>query len=411
MKLFEDLASELDADWRQRGCNEFALPELASSALERFAPARAITPHDVFCWLIETDRLPGQFDPASRFGNLSLTVAARDGFHIDVLVWTNSTTSIHQHSFSGAFHVLSGSSLHALWSFQETRHWNERLKSGRLAMRHTELLRSGSTRAILPGTAMIHSLFHLDSPSLTVVVRTPSVANASPQLSYERSGLAFDPHRDHEAGEKVRQLLDALWASEHLERAPLSEIALRRIGIDVAARIVLSIGARAPAEVRSRLIDILARRDAELAGLLSATLAQKDRDRLLVGLRSRTQSPQHRMLLALVLNLPDRDSIDAVLSQIAPGEAPEDWLWSAIRSMHDTTSQGSDRNILGFALNEASEQTIKLLLRGHPADVVSRTVAEHEELVEDARALCSALSALPVLSPLLEPRSALEQHA
>jgi hypothetical protein len=411
VQLFEDLASELDSAWLQYGRDEVAWPELAQTMLDRFAPASAIAPIEVFRWLIDTDQLPRQFDPHSHFGNLALTVATRDDFHIDVLVWTDATTTIHQHCFSGAFHVLCGSSLHTLWSFQETRQWSDRLKGGQLAVRSTEWLRNGSTRAILPGTAMIHSLFHLDSPSITVVVRTPSATKVSPQLTYQRSGLALDPFFDLGPAEKVRQLLTVLWESDHSECIPLSEIALRNVSLDAAARIVSSIGSQGSAEVAASLVGMLAKRDPELATLLGATFARKRCDRVLVGLRRQTRSPRHRMLLALVLNLPNRSSIDLALAQIAPGEVPEDWLWSTIRSMHDTLDRGFNRNLLGFALNEVSEQTIKLLLRGHPAEDVSRAVAEHDELVDDARALCAALSASPILSPLLESRLALEQHA
>ncbi len=409
MQIFEDLASELHSTWMQQRRDELAFPELAQEMLERFAPASAIAPDDVFRWLVDTNQIPQQFDPRSSFGNFALTAAKRDAFHIDVLVWTDSTTSIHQHGFTGAFHVLCGSSLHTLWSFQESRRWNDRLKHGQLAVRATEWLRTGSTRPILPGEVMIHSLFHLESPSMTVVVRTPSSAVVSPPLSYDRTGLAYDPYFELGRVEKICQLLYMLWASNHPQRMALSEAALAGVDAHSAVRIILR--SQVTIETQMRLIDILAGRDAELAMLLRETVVQRERDRLLVDLRKQTLSPRHRTLLALVLNLPDRTSIDHVLRQVAPDEAPEDWLWDTIRSMHDTPSRRDDqKSVLGFALNEASELTLKMLLRGHSVDEVSKTVAGYDELVEDARALCSTLSALPLLSPLLEQGLAPEQH-
>lgn len=406
MKVFEDLASELHTAWTERGRDELAFPELAQSALERFAAESSPTkPDEVFHWLAATDQVPRQFDPRSTFGNLAVTVATREDFHIDVLVWTDSTTAIHEHSFSGAFHVLHGSSLQTLWSFQETRRWSDRLKSGQLSVRATEWLRTGSTRPILPGAAMIHSLFHLDSPSVTVVVRTPSSAVASPQMCYLRSGLAYDQQTEFARIEKVRQLLCLLWACDHPKREALSEAALSGIDVHSAVRIILSIRSQTPAGTERRLIDLLAAREPDLASLLRETISRLDRDRSLIDLRKQTRSPRHRMLLALVLNLPDRDSINSVLRQIVPGETPENWLWDTIRSMHDTPNPRSDQNsVLGFSLNEISEEVIKMLLRGHSVDDVSKTVAGHDELVEDVRALCSALSTLPVLSPLLGHR-------
>jgi hypothetical protein len=411
MQLFESLASELHSAWMQRGRDELAFAELARTTLDRFAPASTVAVDDLFRWLVETDRIPHQFDPRSGFGNFALTVAERDGFHIDVLVWTDSTTAIHQHGFSGAFHVLCGSSLHTLWSFKESRRWSDRLKHGQLAVRATEWLKAGSTRSILPGETMIHSLFHLESPSMTVVVRTPSAAVLSPPLSYERSGLAYDPYFELARVEKVRQLLCMLWASDHPRRVALSEAALRGVDAHSAARIISSIRSQATIETQMRLVDILAGRDAELAELLRETVSRRERDRALVDLRKQTRSPRHRMLLALVLNLPDRASIDLALRQIAPEDSPADWLFDSIRSMHDTPGRQRGRdNLLGLSLNEASEQTIRMLLRGHSVEQVSQTVAGHDDLVEDVRALCSTLSALPVLGPLLEQRLAPEQH-
>ena len=208
MRFFEDLASELNAAWTTQGREERAFPALAQAALERFAPASTLTPDDLFRWLVETDQLPQQFDPHSSFGNLAVTVATREDFHVDALVWIDATTSIHQHGFSGAFHVLHGSSLHTLWSFKETRHWSDRLKAGQLTVRSTEWLKTGSTPTHHPpGAEMIHSLFHLEAPSLTIVVRTPSSADLSPPLSYERSGLAYDPHSTLDRAEDVRPAL------------------------------------------------------------------------------------------------------------------------------------------------------------------------------------------------------------
>lgn len=411
VEAFEHLASELHSAWTRRGRDESVFPQLAASALERFATASPVRPDDLFHWVAATDQIPRQFDPRSTFGDFSVTVASREDFYIDVLVWTDSSTAVHQHSFSGAFHVLHGSSLHTLWSFEETGRWSDRLKSGQLTVRGTEWLQAGSTRPILPGPAMIHSLFHLESPSVTVVVRTPSAAVHSPQLCYQRSGLAYDERIELARVGKVRQLLRLLWASEHPRRMALSEAALSGVDAHSAVRIILSMRAQTPAGTQACLIDLFGVREPELAKMLRETVSRSERDRSLLDLRKQTQSPRHRMLLALVLNLPDRHSVDSVLRQVAPGESPESWLWETIRSMHETPGRGRDgRSVLGVSLNEVSEEVLKMMLHGESVDEVSRIIAGDDELVEDARALCSTLSALPVLSPLLAQQVTLARH-
>ena len=407
MQVFEDLASNIHAAWTRCGRDELAFPEIAQSMLEGFS-ASAVQPDDVFRWLVTTDNLPLQFDPRSKFGNFALTVATRDDFYVELLAWTDSTTAIHQHGFSGAFHVLGGSSLQSLWSFHESRRWSDRLKAGRLALRSTEYLRTGSTRPILPRDEMIHSLFHLESPSVTVVVRTPASAVFVPQLSYERSGLAYDPRAELARTEKIFQLIRVLWTSNHPQRIQLSQAAMSTVDAFSAVRIILSLGFRM-AEAQASLIETWKERDAELAALLQETVAGVRRDRFIIDLRKQTRSPRHRMLLALVLNLPDRPAIASALRQIAPEESPEDWLWETIRSMHATPSQRSDgKNALGLSLGEPSEEILSMLLHGHSVDEVSRSVARSDGQVEETRASCLTVAASAVLAPLLQQPSRLE---
>src|SRR5215471_27268 len=107
MLVFEDLASKIHKEWTRCGRDEFAFPQLCQSMLERF-PASTVGPDDLFRWLVTTESLPTQSDPDSKFGNVALTVATREDFFIQVLIWTDSTTGVHQHGFSGAFLVLHG---------------------------------------------------------------------------------------------------------------------------------------------------------------------------------------------------------------------------------------------------------------------------------------------------------------
>ncbi len=402
MQYFESVAADLCAAWSRGGRKDSVFHEIASRILERSPPASAVAADEVFHWLIETDLLPRQFDPRSSFGNFALTVAAREGFHIDLLVWTDSTTAIHQHGFSGAFHVLQGSSLHTLWSYDEHRRWSERLRQGRLTVRNTEWLGIGSTRPILTGASMIHSLFHLDQPSMTLVVRTATSASGTSPLNYERSGLAYDPHNEPERIAKIRQFLGMLWGSGNPQRMAWAEAAIARLDAHSAARVVSTLAPQATEDEATVLIEIAARGDQGFAELLRETRRCRERDRALVQLRKRTRLPRHRMLLALVLNLPNRNAIDQALRQIVPGETPDEWLWETLRSMHDTPERSRDcPNILGLTLNDVSEEVLQMLLRGRSVDDISQTIATEAELVDDVRALCLTLSASPLLRPLV----------
>jgi hypothetical protein len=41
--------------------------------------------------------------------------------YIQILFWLEGRRDIHQHEFSGAFHVLTGSSIHSMFAFENAR--------------------------------------------------------------------------------------------------------------------------------------------------------------------------------------------------------------------------------------------------------------------------------------------------
>lgn len=150
--------------------------------------------------------LPEQEDPRAAFGEPPLTLFRGDEFFVSALYWLDGTTTIHQHSFSGAFRVMCGSSLHVPYRFEPRETVSDQLMLGALEMRAPEILHCGETRAIHYGDAFIHSLFHLDRPSVTAVIRTYS--DRSPQPVYMRPGLAVDPiPRDNSMIRRLQSLL------------------------------------------------------------------------------------------------------------------------------------------------------------------------------------------------------------
>ena len=85
-----------------------------------------------------------------------------------------------------------------------------------------ELLRIGThTVPIISGQHVIHSLFHLDSPSVTVVVRTQHDPGTGPQLNYMPPHIAFDPHFTDSLTTRRKQLLDVLERTEDISYAEL----------------------------------------------------------------------------------------------------------------------------------------------------------------------------------------------
>ena len=187
INYFQQLGESVAARWRAKSFDEAAFPEVAASALRESKPSDNVDPLEILREFQSNWTVP-QMDGSARFGQPPITVYYHPLFYIDVYYWLDGTTSIHQHAFSGAFHVLEGASVHSQYQFDLKHRVNTSLLLGNLRLASVNHLQVGDTQEIIAGRGMIHSLFHLDRPSCTVVIRTLSEAIGLPQYDY------FAPH-------------------------------------------------------------------------------------------------------------------------------------------------------------------------------------------------------------------------
>ena len=138
---FEQLGNIVEAQWEKAGRTESSFAEIATTALADSRVLTTIEPRDIVTWLMKGHDVPGQ--NASDFGQPPINVYVSNGFYIQVLFWLDSTTAIHEHSFSGAFGVLSGSSVQSTYSFETEQAPSERLIVGHTRFLSSELLYRG----------------------------------------------------------------------------------------------------------------------------------------------------------------------------------------------------------------------------------------------------------------------------
>src|SRR6266487_5293697 len=193
MEVFRELGSLVESLWRGKNYSETAFPDIAARALTQTNLRESVSPSEIIRWVHTEVQLPRQQDIEANFGNPPITLYCGPRFYIDIYFWLDGTTEIHQHSFAGAFQVLTGSSIHCRYSFREKEAINEHFLLGEISFEDVELLREGDIREIIPGRQHIHSLFHLDRPSTTVAVRTFGMPSFQPQYSYRKPYLAVDP--------------------------------------------------------------------------------------------------------------------------------------------------------------------------------------------------------------------------
>ena len=323
LEVFTRIGREVEARWRASNYDEPGFPELAVAVLTEAQPGREISADDLLRWLLVTDVLPQQIDPSSKFGQPPITVFRAPRFFIDALFWLDGTTEIHQHGFSGAFHVLSGGSVHTEYRWQLEDRVSAALLFGRLELTHSELLRAGDTRPIRSGAGLIHGLFHLDRPSVSIVVRTYQDTECGPQYRYHPPALAEDPFFDDGL---VHRRLEGLGVLHELDPARYETAAAELVAtsdfylVYRVARQHLSVIEDLD-RTRSLLEHARARHGTRV-DRLGPVFEELVRISTLRARRELMTGIDHRFFLALLLNLPTRNAICDAIEARYPDRDP-----------------------------------------------------------------------------------------
>ncbi len=329
MKFFEQLGQRVESAWLQQSRDERILPAIAYAALRETPPSQHANFEDIIDKMFETSqpRQPAVDD----FAQPQIYLYCGEKIAVEALFWIDGTTAVHEHAFSGAFHVLSGSSVHSSYAFQEHKRFNTDLRIGSLERVASEILHAGDTRQILSGNGFIHQLFHLDTPSVSIVIRNRADGDRYPQLSYRDPGIAINHFRTDRLFTRRRCLLE-LMIKAGMEQA-----------VDYARRMLqqgdpfnnfnlvewLHLDTQGN-KIRQR---VLVNMDQELITLFSEAAAEEDRFRSYLRFRSTVLEREPRLLLALLLLKFAAEQIVEFLSEEFPDEDADDNIASWIESI------------------------------------------------------------------------------
>lgn len=371
MDFFKRLGDQVEREWRASSYDEDRFADIAARALAEQSPSEHVGPYDTLKWILRPHAIQPQIHLPDPFGQPPVQVYTTERFHIEVLHWMDGTTAVHQHAFTGAFHVLAGSSVHSLYRFEESRRYGVRLRLGRVQLEKVELLERAATRPIVAGSSMIHSLFHLDRPSVTVVIRA-DVPGTDPQYSYLKPRIAFDPFF---TPEPVQRQIQAIGALAGLKHPDFESILLETYrDADPFTFVLLVMGTLS--YLKS---DVLVRRalqrsrefHGELADALIEVAAEMLRQRVIVNLRAKLRSPEHRFFLALLLLFSNGKEILSLIKTRYP-EAAGDPSDIAIRWMREVTELADPddpaRKVFGVMLDESMPDVMKPMLGGRSLD-------------------------------------------
>lgn len=362
MPPFAELGALVEHHWRNQNYNEDLFPEIAAAALNELNPAGRVDPWEIIRWVHQTPDLPEQMDLPGKFGNPPITLFVGPRFFIDAYYWLDGTTTIHQHSFSGAFQVLLGGSVHTTYQFEKELEINPHFLIGRIRLADVSLLGKGDIREINPGSGFVHSLFHLERPSVTITIRTYRSPSAPVQYSYLKPSVAINPFFTDSSLTKKIQTVSLLLGMKHPRAddfiGELVETADFQTAYLVLEQAFHFLCHRELEEImgvtRSRdrfqnLLDRARRKHGELADFLLPVFEEAWRQAEITRRRAEIKGEAHRFFLALLLNVPDRTTVLRLVQEKFPDQDPVDLIVGWVRELSITKIFGSrESNVLGI---------------------------------------------------------------
>jgi hypothetical protein len=402
MKEFESLGTAIASAWTSLNFDTETFPEIAMDALGRSRTCDLVSGEQILEWAASTPWLPQQANLEFGFGEPPITLFWHPKFYIEALYWTVGSPNVHQHGFSGAFAVLQGSSIQSRYAFTADTRVNAHMLLGALTLRDVKLLRKGDVEPIRAGNDLIHSTFHLNTPSITIVVRTYTDVEHYPQYSYYRPCLAINEfHEDPEAVKRI-QILRFLDEVKSPRFDEIAQLAIKNSDLAVGYRILRYLRFRPTgAKDFSRWVDILRQKHGPVVDRLRLVLEESDRAMVIRSRRALITSKDHRFFLALLMSLPSRKSILSLVGEhfrdCDPKETVAQWAFEM-----------SGRDLSGIEFNDLNRQLFRHLMDGVSiSDVIRRLESQYtvEEIGEQRERLvkrCTQIRHSVIFRPLLE---------
>jgi hypothetical protein len=331
MQALQEVGRIIEERWRGVDHAPDRFPEIAASVLGEARLERVVGAGDILDWAFRPQELPPQHDVDEDFGQPPLTIFRTSRFLVTALFWVDGTTTIHQHGFSGCFQVLQGSSIETKYRFDTSRELDGHFKLGRLRAEASSYLRTGDVRAISSGGGLVHSLFHLDRPSISLVVRTLHDPWAGPQFTYARPTIAFDPFHRPETRQRMVQLVRFLRKVEHPELEDRVGTLVRGSDIPTAFAILSECSQLRDRDMFRRLVERTP--DAGARASFEEAFREAVRIDFVAKKRAVVRDADLRFFLAILLNCTTRLEVLALLRQHSDGADPVDQAVGFLRRL------------------------------------------------------------------------------
>jgi hypothetical protein len=394
--FFQSLGDSISAELGEGREAVYAnLERVAAKQLAAFNPSSHITHADLIDYVLSADTLCKQADLDGKFAEPPVSLYHGGDFDISALTWLDGTTSIHQHAFCGAFHVLAGSSIHSRYRFDAWQPPAQRQLAfaGRLQLLSLEVLHVGDTRIISRGNSLIHSLFHVTRPSVTIVIRTITDDPVTEvQYDYRWPGLAYNPFQRHAPTTRKLQylrmlrVLDKDGAYVHLQRV-LAHADLLLAYLLIAEQTRISADPEQARDLAAMCVAL----PTDQRKLLAQATHNDLLSRTVIDCRRKLHEPGHRFLLALLLNVFDRQELLRLVQREFRITDPVDQVMTWVAEMTGNTDRFP--NAIGLSFSTTELHMLDAMFRGAGLDEVLAQFSDRYGAAEVASQR-DALSAL-----------------
>jgi hypothetical protein len=397
------LGEEVEAAWTRADHAIDAFASIAAGAVKRFALHEAFDLDELSDWLSQTDHLPEQLDPRSRFGDPPITLWRAARFVIDVYFWIEPETALHDHGFAGAFTNLVGESLHCVYRLNSVEDPAPGVILSDLELETVERLEEGSIRAILGGRKFVHRVWHISRPTVTMCVRTAGEAPRLEQYTYFYPRFGIEQRREEEKSQLLQRRLGFLsflasTGDPRLER--YMESLIRNADARQALKFVLALhdssegGLLEHLALLNRLLDLLeARYGAWIGEFASSLMCRLKEDRVKW---HEIHDVDQRFLAAVLLTFFNRDDVIEAVRQYRGANQPIEWIIERLQGMIEAKG-------LAVVINEFQFSMLRDLILGcSEAEVVGAALAHEGQQQSEAELhrLCSALKQIDIFQPL-----------
>ena len=328
MQCVEQLGDAIERAFEEVAHDERRFSDIAAEALGEFTALDGLKISDLVPDLIEMiSALPDV--PDVGFSDLGTVLVNRKHFCIQLLLWTEGTTSVHQHAFSGAVRLLLGSSLQTKYSFAESERINSRFRVGHVRRVGAALLTQDDVEPIESGAALTHAVLHLNTPSATLVVRTHQENWSKPQLLIRPPHLAFDGFSLQADAHRASRML-AVSSASGSRQETLARL-VRQLPIELVAYLLPTI-IRDDQDGDTVWPEVTRRLGNPLSELVRASVESDRKHREAVSLRRSIDDVELRLIIGLMCFAEDFEDLRRLMQTVAKGlHSPGDeWLWTCI---------------------------------------------------------------------------------